>query len=211
VPADTPPELCALLGCGLSTALGTVENDANLRFGERVLIIGCGGLGTNLIRACLLRGAGMIVVADVHSSKLRLARECGAHLFATLRTPEQDLLKPLSFDVVLDTAGGSDTMTLALKHLAPSGRYMMVGQPMPGEAVWLSNARHMFEGDGKVIRATQGGSFRPDEDIPRYIALWRSGALDLSKMITHRIKLEDINEGIALVKGGYAGRVLVEM
>ena len=212
---DAPLELCALLGCGLSTALATVENEANVRFGESVMVIGCGGLGTNLIRACVMRCAHPIVSVDINSNKSAIAYHAGANLYLDCTANEWSeipaLAKVKGFDVIIDTAGSPSSMEKALTFLKPSGRYIMVGQPRPGESVALLNARHLFDGEGKSIRATQGGQFRPDVDIPRYVELWRSGLLNLDGLITHRLPLAKINDGIELVRAGEAGRVLIEM
>jgi Zn-dependent alcohol dehydrogenase len=98
-----------------------------------------------------------------------------------------------------------------MEFLAPSGRYILLGHSKPGESVELANANHMFQGEGKTIRATQGGGFNPTADIPRYVALWRSGRLNLDNIISHRVSLQDVNKGIDLVRNGEAGRVLVMM
>jgi len=205
VPDDTPEELCALLGCGLSTALGTIENEANLLMGESVLIIGCGGLGINLIRAARMRLAGHIAATDVYDEKKKLAIEIGADSFYNTSTGQ---IKE-KFDVIIDTAGNGYGMQSAVTNLAPSGRYIMVGQPKPGEMVPLINARHLFEGNGKTIKATQGGMFNPTSDVPRYVKLWESGQLNLSGIITHRTNLDGINAAIDLVRKGMAGRILI--
>jgi S-(hydroxymethyl)glutathione dehydrogenase/alcohol dehydrogenase len=203
VPADAPRELCALLGCSLSTALGTIENEAELKFGERILIVGVGGLGSSLILAAKLRGAGYIAACDVHD-KAALAHVMGAHEFCY----SADVHK--TFDVIVDTAGAGDSMASTLPFLRSGGRFIMLGQQRPKDDVLLRNARHMFDGEGKRIIATQGGQFNPSADIPRYIQLWQSGALKLDQLITHRIGLPEINLGIDLVRKGHAGRVLVE-
>jgi S-(hydroxymethyl)glutathione dehydrogenase/alcohol dehydrogenase len=73
--------------------------------------------------------------------------------------------------------------------------------------VWLS----LFNGQGKTIKATQGGKTSPTDDIPRYIKLNKAGLLDLSKIITHRFPLEKINEAVTLLKSGEAGRIMIEI
>lgn len=201
VPSDTAGTFCALLGCGLSTALGVIENDAALRFGERIFIIGCGGLGLNLIRAARLAQASRIAVTDVIEAKKAAARNAGADEFSCAPDGE--------FDVVVDTTGVPSAISYGLTRLAPSGRFIMVGQPAPGADVVFPKARAMFDGEGCVIKATQGGGFVPHKDIPRYVALRQAGLLHLNGIITHNRSLHEINDAITLVRGGEAGRILI--
>jgi Zn-dependent alcohol dehydrogenase len=113
-------------------------------------------------------------------------------------------------DVVVDTAGTSESIKRALPFVAPSGRFVLVGQPKPGDSFEVTGANHLFAGEGKSFRATQGGGFRPDLDIPRYLRLFRMGALRTEGIITHRVPLSRINDGLDLVRAGEASRVLVE-
>jgi len=209
VPMDTPVELCALLGCGLSTALGTIESEAAVKFGESVLIVGTGGLGCNLIRCACMAKANPVVAVDVHANKKRVALSLGATRYVD--SSQEDLSKIGRFDVVIDTAGAGDSMEKTLPLLSPSGRFIMVGQPGPGKSVSMLNARHMFEGEGKSIKATQGGGFRPERDIPRYVRMWKAGVLSIDGIITARLPLRQINKGIDMVIAGKASRVLIDM
>jgi S-(hydroxymethyl)glutathione dehydrogenase/alcohol dehydrogenase len=212
VPADTPNELCALLGCGLSTALATIENDAALKFGESVLVIGVGGLGANLIRAARMRLASPIVAVDLRQDKAALAAEMGADQYlSSTDAAWPETLSAEGFDVIIDTTGHHGVIEQALPHLRGGGRFVMVGQPLPGQPVTIANAKHLFDGEGKSICATQGGGFVPDIAIPRYVRLYRAGLLKLDGIITDRIPLDRINDGIDLVRAGRAGRILIEM
>lgn len=212
IPDETPNELCALLGCGLSTALGTIENEANLMMGESILIVGCGGLGLNLIRVARMRLAGNITATDHHSGKMDAAFEAGVGAFYNegVRLCRGARAIWEKFDVIVDTTGNPQAIADTLPLLAPSGRYIMVGQPGPKQGIMLHEASHMFQGAGKTIKATQGGSFNPSLDIPRYVSLWRSGQLKLDGIITHRLSLAEINDGVELVRNGQAGRVIIE-
>jgi Zn-dependent alcohol dehydrogenase len=205
VPADTPRELCALLGCGLSTALATIERDAALKPGERVLVIGCGGLGVNLIRAASLAHAGEIYATDILYEKSDTALALGASRFFCGTYPT----KSLACDCIIDTVGAPGAIAAAFRHLGPSGRYILLGQPAPGVAVTLPAARQLFDGEGQTFRASQGGGFLPDRDIPRYLQLWRTGALKIDGIITHRFPLAEINTALALVRTGSAGRIIL--
>lgn len=203
VPPDTDSDLCSLLGCGLSTALATIESETK-GFGERVLIIGFGGLGMCLAGSLDLVAPAHVCVCDQHENKRRLVEANGSSFVNLTREKIAG-----DYDLILDTAGAPDAMESALEHLAPSGRYVMIGQPPPGKPVCIRAARHMFAGEGKSIHATQGGGFRPDLDIARYLRI--SKQIFIHNLITHRVKLDQINDGLDLVRGGEAGRVLVEM
>jgi Zn-dependent alcohol dehydrogenase len=115
---------------------------------------------------------------------------------------------PDRFDVIIDTAGVITRANL----LAKGGRYIMVGQPLPEMTLQPFTAGWIFQGNGGRVEATNGGGFNPTKDIPRYVQMWRDGKLDdYKKIITHRIKLDEINHGISLMRDGKAGRVLIEM
>lgn len=211
VPRETPDELCALLGCGLSTALGTIEREAAVRFGESILIVGVGGLGCNLIRAAELAHAMPIFAMDSNPDKGALANRMGAHVCRSTWPQMREWMriwKIQGFDVIIDTTGDPQAISTSMTLLNPSGRFVMIGQPAPLVDASIINARHMFDGDGKSIRATQGGGFQPHLDIPRYTKL-PPHILEIERIITHRVKLDDINKAIDLVRAGCAGRIIV--
>lgn len=207
VPDDTPEELCALLGCGLTTALGVITNEADVKFGESVLIIGSGGVGVNLIQGAKLASAHPIYAVDVIEEKRDLCLAIGATEFINSTTTSIDR----KFDVIIDTTGIPSVLSSAIELLSGKGRLILVGQPKPGQDVNIPNANKLFEGSGKVIRATQGGMTSPTDDIPRYINLHKSGLLDISKIITHRFDIDDINEAFKLLRSGKAGRIMVNI
>jgi len=213
VPEDVPDELCALLGCGLSTALGTIEQEAKVRFGESVLIVGCGGVGLNLILAAKLAQAWPICAMDI-VDKHEAATQLGADAFVHKLSASAFLLKfgLKGFDVIVDTSGSVEAIEATMPLLSDTGRFILLGQPKPDQTIKIESALHMWHGEhGKRIMATQGGGFRPSTDIPRYLNLWRSGALKFDGVVSHRIGLEDINKGIELVRKGQAGRIMVMM
>jgi len=159
----------------------------------------------SLLAALDLTTPARVCTCDIHENKRRRAEIAGAE-FVNL-TSEKVTGK---FDLILDTAGSADAMESALEtNLAPSGRYVMVGQPAPGKPVCIRNARHLFDGEGKSIRATQGGGFRPDVDIPRYLRA--ADNLLVHNLLTHRFQLAEINAALDLVRAGEAGRIIIEM
>ncbi|MDP3014719.1 MAG: zinc-binding dehydrogenase, partial [Candidatus Subteraquimicrobiales bacterium] len=216
VPNDTSNELCALLGCSLSTALGTINIEANLKFGESIMIIGVGGLGVNLIKAAKLAGAYPIVSIDIHDNKKATSELLGADLYINCKTAsiKDELNKKFNIreiNVIVDTSGNKQSIEETIPLLSGNGRYILVGQPKPGEGIELLNAHHLFGGEGKMIKATQGGKFSPSNEIPRYIKLHKAGILNIDDIITHRVKLNQINDAIDLVRKGQAGRIIINM
>ena len=206
VPQDTPEDLCAILGCALTTAMGIIDNEVDLKFGESVAVIGCGGVGLNLIQAAALKSACPIHAIDCSESKKDLVFTAGASVFAAE-------LKELGakYDVIIDTTGIPGVISDAITHLSGKGRMILVGQPAPGRGVEVMNAVNLFSGMGQTIKATQGGKTDPAEDIPRYVRMHNEGLLDIKQFVTHRFKLDQVNEAFDLLRSGNAGRIIIEI
>ena len=203
---DTPSVLAAMLGCSLTTALGIIDNECDLKFGESVAVDGCGGVGLNLLQAASMKSATPIFGVDINQSMRDLSMKMGAEGFTN------DLSSiPMPVDVIIDTTGNVDVIAKAYNKLAPSGRLILVGQPAPGKSVELPNAVSMFDGTGKSIRATQGGRTDPEKDIPRYIGLAKKEVLDWKSLHTDTFSLDEVNDAFDLLKSGNAGRIMIEI
>jgi Zn-dependent alcohol dehydrogenase len=206
VPQDTPPELCAILGCALTTAMGIIDNEVDLKFGESVAVIGTGGVGLNLIQAAAMKSACPIIAVDNNLSKAQMCLDLGASKFYTSIDQIEGKV-----DIVIDTTGIPEVISQGISILSNTGRMILVGQPAPGKFVEVMNAVNLFNGIGQSIKATQGGKTNPQEDIPRYIRLHKEGLLDVSKLITHTFTLDQINEAFDLLKSGNAGRIMIKI
>jgi S-(hydroxymethyl)glutathione dehydrogenase/alcohol dehydrogenase len=206
VPQDTPPELCAILGCALTTAMGVIDNEVQLKFGESVAIVGCGGVGLNLLQAAKLKSACSIYAIDANSAKRDLCFTAGATTFANSTNEIQETI-----DVIIDTTGIPKVISDSISKLSGNGRIILVGQPNPGELLEIFNAINLFSGNGQSIKATQGGRTNPSEDIPRYIRMYKEGLLDVNQFVTHRFRLNQVNEAFDTLKSGIAGRIIIEI
>ena len=184
VPKDTNDYLCALLGCGLSTAFGTINNEIDLKFGESVMVVGCGGVGLSLIQGAKMSSAYPIIGVDIHEDKKKMALAIGATNFINTSIGFSELLTT-KVDVIIDTTGNATAIEMTLPCLSDKGRYILVGQPKPGQSINIPNANSMFGGCGKSIKATQGGKTSPNEDILRYIKLYNAGVLGIDGIISH--------------------------
>ena len=205
VPSDTPPVLAAMLGCSLTSALGIIDNECDLKFGESVAVIGCGGVGLNLIQAAKMRSAFPIYGVDVNDNMFELSIDMGADVFS------RDMSNVSKVDVILDTTGNCSVITKAFDLLAPSGRLIMVGQPQPDANLNILNPLSFFDGQGKSVRASQGGRTKPEIDIPRYVALANKGIIDYETLHTDTFTLDEINEAFDLLKSGNAGRIIIKI
>jgi S-(hydroxymethyl)glutathione dehydrogenase/alcohol dehydrogenase len=202
VPDDTPAELCAMLGCSLTTALGVIDNECDLKFGESVSIIGCGGVGLNLIQAAAMKGASFITAIDINKNKEKLCKELGATEFS-------ETIKNKS-DIIIDTTGLAPVIASALSYLGENGRMILVGQPPPKTNAEIPDASSLFNGAGHTIKATQGGCSDPYTDIPRYINLYKTGKLNIKSLVTNYFSLADVNSAFNLLKSGDAGRIMIK-
>jgi len=206
IPSDTPSVLAAMLGCSLTTALGIIDNECDLKFGETVAILGCGGVGLNLIQAANMRSVARVYGVDINKKMVDLSYIMGVTFFTDSIKNIED-----SVDVIIDTTGIPQVIAEAYEKLSPSGRLILVGQPAPGKSIEFPNAVSMFDGSGKSVRATQGGGTIPQIDIPRYIELANRGILNYKQLHTDTFSLDEVNDAFDLLKSGNAGRIMIQI
>lgn len=207
VPTDLNNEFSALLGCGLSTGFSVINKDANIKFGESVLVLGCGGVGLNCIYAANLSYASPIIGIDINKNKKDLI-EINGGTFCHLSEME-NFLKNKKFDCVIDTTGVLDLVSSVLPSLSEQGRCILIAQPKLNSQITISNPSGLFSTNGQSIRTTQAGGFDPDVDIPKYIKLYQNNHINLSKLITHNYHLSDLNEAIFKLKTETVGRIMI--
>ena len=203
-----------LFGCAITTAMGVINNDAQVKIGQSVVIFGAGGVGLSLVQAADLVAACPIVAVDLMAGKLQLAQRFGATHALNAKTAKdlaasvRAIVGPAGADVIIDTTGNPRVIEQAYDLTHADGRTILVGVPRKGEHVSLYTLPLHFK---KVLKGSHGGSAKPDVEIPRYLRLVETGRLRLDGLITHEVPLERINEAIALMRQGTAGRCLVVM
>lgn len=214
IPSDFDLRVAPLFGCAVTTAFGVVNNDANVKVGQSVLVFGVGGVGLNIIQAARMVSAYPIIGIDLVDKKLKMAVEMGAtHTFNSrftdvLGDAVRNIVGDGGVDVVIDTTGSAKVIETAYDLTHPDGKTILVGVPRKGENVSIYTLPLHFN---KILRGSHGGDTVPHVDIPRYIRLIRAGKLTLDGLITHEFKLDDINEAIKLLKSGEAGRIIISM
>ena len=205
VPKNISFEICALLGCSLSTALGLVNNEAKIKIGQSVLIFGSGSVGLSLVQACKMVTAYPIAVVDVVKEKLNFAKKFGASDILHYEKDElEEKIKKIfgskGPEIIIDTVGNPEIINKSYSWLASNGKLIMVGQPKYGKDIVLKNASIHFL--GKKIFDSQGGETDPDIDIERYVKIINSEKFDFEKIITKIININEINAAIQLIKSG---------
>lgn len=213
VPAPDDLSMLALLGCAVPTGAGSLERTAAARPGESVAIFGLGGIGLCALIAARQIGCHPIIAIDLAPGKLALAQELGAtHV---IHGGQDDVLKaihaivPSGVDVAIEASGSTRVMELA--HVAVrtnGGRAVLAGNPAAGERIALDPFDLIR---GRHILGTWGGETAPDRDLQAYAKAVAGGRLQLDRVVSHRIRLDAINEGLALLEGGDALRILIDL
>jgi S-(hydroxymethyl)glutathione dehydrogenase/alcohol dehydrogenase len=213
IPPDVPYDVASLLGCAVTTGLGIVFNNADLKPGQSIAIFGVGGVGLNVVQGAALVNAYPIVAIDLYDHKLQQATDFGAtHTFNSSVENPSAYLRELSggrgFDVTVDITGNSDIRQMAYNSTTNSGRTIFAGVPHHKETISIDSFPLHF---GRRILGSHGGDTQPDIDIPRYIQLYQLGKLKLAEQITHGYCLNEVNQAVAVVQSGAAGRCVISM
>lgn len=200
---DVPAEIAALLGCAVLTGGGAVINAGRPAAGDRVIVVGLGGVGM----AALLVAAALgheVVGVDAVPAKLELARDLGA---TAAHTPADAVETGLRAPVVIEAAGSARAFETALALTAPGGTTVTVGLPAPDARASVSPL--LLTAEARTIIGSYLGSAVPERDIPRYVELWRAGRLPLERLVSSRIRLEELPEAMDRLAGGSELRQLL--
>ncbi|MET4048315.1 alcohol dehydrogenase [Rhodococcus sp. 1163] len=201
---DIPADIAAVLGCAVLTGGGAVLNAGAPKPGQSIMVVGLGGVGMAAVLTAVSVGAGEVIGVDAVAEKLATARELGA-----TRTYSPAELHELGIkaDIVIEAAGNARAFEAAVAATAPGGRTVTVGLPAPDARSSISPLGLVAE--ARTIIGSYLGSAVPERDIPKYAQLWREGRLPVEKLISSRIRLEDINYGMDELADGRAIRQVI--
>jgi S-(hydroxymethyl)glutathione dehydrogenase/alcohol dehydrogenase len=210
VAADVPFELAALIGCGVTTGVGAVLNNARLEPGSSVAVIGCGGVGISVVQGARIAGAAEIVAVDPVEHKREGAKRFGAtHAVAPddLATAKQEITGGDGFDYVFEVVGRSATVRQAYDSTRRGGTVVVVGAGSAEDTVAFNMFELFFDEKRLLSTIYGGGDVRRDYD--RLVRLWRSGRLDLEGMVTSQVKLDEVNEALDAMRAGNTIRTVI--
>lgn len=208
-----PPEQAALIGCAVSTGYCAVINLGHVRAGDRVAVIGVGGIGVNAIQGAKLAGASVLAV-DVNPAKEAVARDFGADAFLLAKRGDdgvalakalKDAFSPI--DVAIECSGAPSAVEGAIHGVKRGGRIVLIGMTGPGAKASFSLDAVL---SGRDIVSTMGGGSRPDRDFPGLIKLANEGKLDLASQVTQVWPLAEFEEAIAALEAGRVTRAVLD-
>jgi len=211
IDSTLPFDIAALFGCAIMTGVGAVINTAKLTLGQTVLITGMGGIGFAALLGALAGGASKIIVADVNKDKLAKALELGAHHVvdsseANAVEQVRDLTRG-GVDIGFEFAGVVPALEFTYNATGRGGKTVTAGLPHPSKMLQLSPTK--LVADERTLQGSYIGSCVPARDIPAYISLYQAGRLPVDKLMTHKIRLDDINEGFERLAKGEAIRQVI--
>ncbi|HMV71480.1 MAG TPA: Zn-dependent alcohol dehydrogenase [Pseudomonadales bacterium] len=215
VPADVPLDVACVIGCAVQTGVGAVLNTARVEPGATVLIQGLGGIGLSTVQGTRIAGAARVIVSDPVAARRDAAIAMGAThavdpLNEDLGARVMQLTDSIGVDYAFETAGVAALIESCLALTRKGGMTVCVGAPPFDQSVTIENVV-MFASSAKRLCGCLLGSCNSLHEIPRLIALWRAGKLDLEGLITARRPLPEVNEGFADMAAGRGIRTVIEI
>jgi S-(hydroxymethyl)glutathione dehydrogenase/alcohol dehydrogenase len=213
LPASLPLEDSCILGCAIMTAYGAVKHAAELGPGQSVAIVGAGGLGSNLIQVARLFGAAEVIAVDVREEKRAEILKLGASRFVNASTidPVEAVRAATGgrgVDAAFEAFGRPETVVQAFRMTRDGGRTVVLGVAPTGVAAPIDITRLVRRG----IRLTGSLGCRVRADMPELVRLAAQGKIDVSKTISRRYRLDQVQEAYeAMERGQIAGRAIVVM
>lgn len=198
-----PLDAASLIGCAVLTGVGSAINGARIRPGETVVVIGCGGIGLNIVQGSRLAGAGRIIAVDLEVSKLEAAKGFGA-------TDVVDASACDPVEAVLDLTGGVDaafeaigltaTAEQALAMVRPGRTAYLVGVPPATSTFTVSGTALVMQAKG--VQGLFMGNSSPGVEMPRLVDHYLNGRLEIDRLISARITLDEVNDGYEALRSG---------
>src|SRR3954464_10969053 len=213
IPDDIDMKVAALIGCGVLTGTGAAMNTANIRKGDTVAVIGCGGVGLNVIQGARIAGAGEIIAIDMNETKLQMAKEFGAT--ATINASQGDPVSQVmsmtderGADVAFEVIGLGPTIDQTITMTRRGGQAILVGVPRMDVMVTIPAFLGLVLQE-KTIKGCWYGSSNVQKDVPKLVDLYKKGELKLDELISREISLDQVNEAFDAMKTGEVARSVI--
>jgi S-(hydroxymethyl)glutathione dehydrogenase / alcohol dehydrogenase len=210
---DAPFDKVCYIGCGVTTGIGAVINTAKVEPGANVVVFGLGGIGLNVIQGAKLAGANMIVGVDLNPARKELATKFGMTHFVNPKEVQGDIVPYLvdltkgGADYSFECIGNVKVMRQALECCHKGwGVSVIIGVAGAGQEI---STRPFQLVTGRVWKGTAFGGARGRTDVPKIVDWYMDKKINIDDLITHTLKLEDINQGFDLMHAGKSIRSVV--
>ena len=208
LPEDLPLEESSIIADAISTPYHAVKNRAKVKPGDSVVVFGCGGVGINVVQmASAVGGSGIAV--DIVDKKLEMAKTLGAqHTINASGKEDKELLKEIrtltkgGADIAIEAIGNPKTIELASSAVKAGGLHCQIGYTH--HSVPMNAGRLMF----REIEIKGSLGCRP-VDYPKILEMARMGKIQLKPVVTHKFKLEEINDALDVLRKGEALRSII--
>ena len=212
VDPELPLDEAALFGCAVLTGVGAVVNTGRMMPGQTAAVIGLGGVGLSSVLGAVASGAEKVIAIDLADDKLGLARQIGATHTFNARDPDVvEQVKEATkggVDFAFEMAGAVRAMETAFNITKRGGTTITAGLPPPNAALSLPLVQMVAE--ERSVKGSYIGTCVPTRDIPRYVGLYRAGKLPVDRLMSGKLKLEEVNEGFDRLHEGKAVRQVIE-
>ncbi len=213
VPPDLDLSVAALLGCAVLTGVGAALNTASITPGDTVAVVGCGGVGLNVIQGARLAGAGEIVAIDLHPAKLEMARLMGATTTVDASAADPigavfDLTGQRGADVAFEAIGIGSTIEQTVTLTRRGGQAILVGIPRMDVTLTLPVMLGLVMAE-RTVKGCWYGSSDVRRDIPVLVEHHRRGELLLEELVSRRIPLDAVNQALDGMERGAEVRSVV--
>ena len=212
-------EKVCYVGCGVTTGIGAVINTAKVEVGATAVVFGLGGIGLNVIQGLRLAGADMIIGVDLNNSKKEWGERFGMTHFVNPREIDGDIVPYLvnmtkrrgdtigGADYTFDCTGNTTVMRQALEASHRGwGKSVVIGVAGAGQEI---STRPFQLVTGRTWMGTAFGGAKGRTDVPKIVDWYMNGKIEIDPMITHTLRLEDINKGFELMRSGESIRSVV--
>lgn len=209
---DVPLDIAGLIGCAVITGAGAVFNTGDVKPGGSCAIVGLGGVGLAAVIGAVAAGAETVIAIDRLPSKLDFGRALGAT--HTFNADDPDIIEKVrdatrgGVEAALEFAGSVRALEFSYAITRRGGTTITAGLPNPKSMLSLPAVSLVAE--ERTLKGSYIGSGVPSRDIPRFLGLYKRGKLPVDRLLTHRLKLEEINEGFDRLADGSAVRQIVE-
>ncbi len=209
---DAPFDKVCYIGCGVTTGLGAVLFTANVEAGANVVVFGLGGIGLNVIQGAKMVGADKIIGVDLNPGREEMARKFGMTHFVNPNEVENVVdhiiqLTDGGADYSFECVGNTDVMRQALECCHRGwGQSIIIGVAEAGKEI---STRPFQLVTGRVWKGSAFGGARGRTDVPKIVDWYMDGKINIDDLITHHLRLDQINEGFEMMKRGESIRSVV--